>query len=194
MRKDNDYELVLLAQEGNEDAINALYKKYTPIIIKKSKNAFLQATHHGIDIDDVMQECFIGFDEAIRNFSQDDKATFYTFSMLCVERRIANYMRKITRARNKILNDAINIDDTNAKTISSNIDIENDIVENEYDKNMLVDVMKTLTPFENDVLNMRLNGLTFDEIADKLNKDKKAIYNTFQRIKVKFKKISENDD
>ena len=37
----NDYELVYLAQEGNEDAINLLYKKYKPIIVKKSKNAII---------------------------------------------------------------------------------------------------------------------------------------------------------
>jgi len=37
----NDYELVSLAQEGNEDAINIIYQKYRPIIIKKSKNAIL---------------------------------------------------------------------------------------------------------------------------------------------------------
>lgn len=194
MKSDNDYELVLLAQEGNEDAINALYKKYTPIIVKKSKNAFLNATHHGIEIDDIIQECFVGFDEAIKNFSQNDKATFYTFSMICVERQISNYLRRTTRIRNKALNEAINIDDANVKMISSNIDIENDIIGHDYDKNIIEEVRNNLTQFEKDVLNMLLKGFSFDEIAKKLNKDKKAIYNTFQRIKVKFKKISKNDN
>ena len=30
----NDYELVSLSQEKNEDAVNLLYKKYYPLIIK----------------------------------------------------------------------------------------------------------------------------------------------------------------
>lgn len=185
MKKDNDYELVLLAQEGNEDAINALYKKYTPIIVKKSKNAILSTTLHGIEIDDIIQECFVGFDEAIKNFSQNDKATFYTFSMLCVERQLSNYVRMATRTKDKVLNEAINIDDATIKKIRSSIDIENDVIGQVYDKNMLIDVRKSLTFFEKNVLDMRLKGLSIDEIADKLNKDKKAIYNTFQRIKVK---------
>ena len=50
--ENNDYELVALAQENNEDAINILYQKYKPMIIKKSKIAFLQTTHHGIEIND----------------------------------------------------------------------------------------------------------------------------------------------
>ena len=194
MSKDNDYELVLLAQEGNEDATNTLYKKYTPIIVKKSKNAFLGAAHYGIDIDDIIQECFIGFDEAIKNFSQEEKASFYTFSMICVERQISNYMRRVTRGRDKILNEAINIDDASVKMMHSNVDIENDILSHNYDNHVLSIVKKNLTSFEREVLNMRLKGFSFDEIAEKMNKDKKAIYNTFQRIKNKFKKISENDN
>ena len=67
----NDYEAVSLAQEGNEDAISLLYQKYKPIIIKKSKNAIMYAPHHGIEISDIMQEAYIGLDEAIRNYNPD---------------------------------------------------------------------------------------------------------------------------
>ena len=194
MKNDNDYEIVLMAQEGNEDAINTLYKKYTPIIIKKSRNAFFYNKHHGIEIDDIIQEAFIGFDEAIKNFSQDENATFYTFSMLCVERKISNYMRQATRNRDKLLNEAINIDDTNVKMISSNVDIENTVLGYDYSEKMINDVKMILTDFEKQVLDMRLKGLSFDEITKLLNKDKKAIYNAFQRIKIKFKKINKNDN
>ena len=194
MKNDNDYEIVLMAQEGNEDAINTLYKKYSPIIIKKSRDAFFNNKHHGIEIDDIIQEAFIGFDEAIKNFSQDENATFYTFSMLCVERQISNYMRQATRNRDKLLNEAINIDDTNVKMISSNVDIENTVLGYDYSEKMINDVKMILTDFEKQVLNMRLKGLSFDEITKLLNKDKKSIYNAFQRIKIKFKKINKNDD
>ena len=33
----NDYELVFLAQDGNEDAINKLYQKYKPITTISNK-------------------------------------------------------------------------------------------------------------------------------------------------------------
>ena len=67
----NDYELVELAHEDNEEAINLLYEKYRPLIIKKSKEAIILADHHGIEINDIIQECYIAFDEAIKNFNQN---------------------------------------------------------------------------------------------------------------------------
>ena len=41
----NDYELVSLARDNNEDAINLIYEKYRPIIVKKSKLAFIPLQH-----------------------------------------------------------------------------------------------------------------------------------------------------
>ena len=99
----NEYELVYLAQDGNEDAINLIYRKYKPIVVKKSKNAIVFASHHGVEINDIMQEGFIGLDEAIRNFSQDTDATFYTFANLCIDRQIANYLKKMTSGKDRIL-------------------------------------------------------------------------------------------
>ena len=46
----NDHELVSLAKEGNEDAVNIIYQKYKPLIVSKSKDAILRANHHGIEI------------------------------------------------------------------------------------------------------------------------------------------------
>ena len=114
----NDYELVFLAQENNEDAINLIYQKYKPIIVKKSKNAIVFADHHGIDINDIMQEGFIGLDEAIKNFSQDTTASFYTFALLCIDRQILNYIRKMTGKKDQALNDAISITDNLEMTVN----------------------------------------------------------------------------
>ena len=190
----NDYELVYLAQEGNEEAINLLYQKYKPIIVKISKNAILFATHHGIDINDIMQEGFIAFDEAIRSFSQDETATFYTFAMLCVERKIANYLRKTTGGRGKILNEAVAIDDTLEKVLDDGTNIEDKIIGKDNSNALTIMIRAVLTDFERKVFDLKLKDYTFEEIAKMLNKDVKSIYNTFQRIKLKIKKNIKIDD
>ena len=190
----NDYELVYLAQEGNEDAINLLYKKYKPIIVKKSKNAIILATHHGIDINDIMQEGFIGFDEAIRGFSQNETASFYTFAMLCVDRKIANYLRKTTGSRGKVLNDAVAIDETLEKVLGDGTNIESKIMGKDTDNELTIIIREILTDFERKVFDLKIKGYTFEEIANMLNKDVKSIYNTFQRIKMKIKKNIKIDD
>ena len=184
----NDYELVSLAQEGNEDAINIIYNKYKPIVIKKSKNAIMYANHHGIEINDIMQEGFIGLDEAIKNFSQNDTATFYTFASLCIDRKIVNYLRRMTQGKNKILNDAVTIDDMIERVVSDSNDLELEFISKSEQMDLIKKINMELTEFEKEVFNLRIKGYSFEEIAKTLNKDVKSIYNTFHRIKTKIKK------
>lgn len=192
--KYNDYELVALAREGNEDAINLIYQKYKPIIVRKSENAIIRASHHGIEISDIMQEGYIGLEEAIKNFSDEDNASFYTFATLCINRQIINYLRKITSGRDKILNDAVAIDEYVEKTIKDDFDTEFSFIYKELEKNIKEEIEKNFTNFEKNVFNMRIEGYSFEEIANTLNKDVKSIYNTFHRIKLKIKKIINKDD
>lgn len=192
--KNDDYELVYLAQDGNEDAINIIYEKYKPIIVKKSKNAIVFVTHHGIEINDIMQEGYIGLEEAIRNFSQDNDATFYTFANLCIDRQILNFLRKINGNKDRILNEAIMLDDSLEKTLKDNYDIEENLLGRDKNDQITKKIRDSLTEFEKKVFDLRIKGYSFDEISKNLNKDLKSIYNTLQRIRVKFKKIKEFDD
>lgn len=190
----NDYELVSLAKEGNEDAINIIYQKYKPIIVKKSQNMIFRANHHGIEISDIMQEGYIGLEEAIMNFNEKDNASFYTFAMLCINRQIINYLRKTTGGRDKILNDAVAIDEYVEKNMKDDYDTEFSFVYKEYEKDINSEIEKQLTDFEFKVFKMKMDGYSFEEIANNLSRDLKSIYNTFQRIKVKVKKIILSDD
>lgn len=192
--KNDDYELVYLAQDGNEDAINIIYDKYKPIIIKKSKNAIVFVTHHGIEINDIMQEGYIGLEEAIRNFSQDNEATFYTFANLCIDRQILNFLRKINGNKDRILNEAIIIDDSLEKTLKDNYNVEENLLGKDNNEQITKKIRDSLTEFEKKVFDLRIKGYSFNEMASSLNKDLKSIYNTLQRIKAKFKKIKEIDD
>ena len=190
----NDFELVALAQTKNEDAINLLYQKYKPLIVSKSKNYITMASHHGIDINDIMQEGFIGLEEAITNFSQDKEANFYTFAMLCIDRQIINYIRKMKKGNANTLNEAVTIDEGMEKMISDGTNIEDMLIGRDSDISLTILVREQLTDFEKKVLDLKLKDYTFEEIAKELNKDIKSIYNTFQRIKIKFKKNMENDN
>lgn len=194
MMEYNDYELVALAKEGNEDAVNILYQKYRPIIVKKSQNMIVRASHHGIEISDIMQEGFIALEEAIINFSENDNASFYTFAMLCINRQIINFLRKTTGGRDKILNDAVVIDDYVEKTMRDDFDTEFSLINKETENSVIDKLRERLTVFESRVFDMKMEGYSNDEIAKALDKDTKSIYNTLNRLKSKIKKIIEEDD
>ena len=190
----NSYELIALAQEGNEDAINIIYKQIKPIIVEKAKRAIHTVSHHGVEIDDIIQEGYIGLEEAIKNYSQDENTSFYTFAMICIERQIVNYLRKITNSKDKILNNAIIIDDMMEKMIMDDTNIEKTIMGKDYSTKIIKIVSNNLTTFEKKVLDLKLKDFTLDEMAIELKKEKKSIYNAIQRIKNKFRKISKIDN
>jgi len=190
---ENDYELIHSAQEGNEDAINYIYKKYKPIIIKKSNIAIIKATNLGVEINDIMQESYIALKEAIDNFKEQDETTFYTFANLCIDRKISSYIKRMKAGKGKILNEAIYIDENLENVLATSNDTEEEILANNQEKEIIEKVLPELSIKEKEVFKLRIKGLSYEEIATKLNKDQKSIYNTLQRIKQKIKKIMEKE-
>lgn len=190
----NDYELVFLAQEGNENAINIIYKKYKPIIVKKSKLAIYSTKNSGSEINDVMQEAYLGLEEAIRNFSQNDEATFYTFANLCIDRKISNYIRKMANKKNILLNEAIFIDENMENYLKDTTDIENNLIRKVMKEEIINKIYDKFTTLEKDVYNLLIDGYSLAEISSKLDKDIKSIYNTIDRIKQKVKKYRDEND
>ena len=145
-------------------------------------------------INDIMQEGFIGLEEAIENFVQDQDATFYTFALLCIDRQIVNYLRKTTKGKEKILNEAVTLDDTLEKVISDDVSVEDSFFLKNEELDIIEKIKKVLTDFELKVFELKIKGYSFEEIANTLNKDVKSIYNTFHRIKIKIKKFIKIDD
>lgn len=185
----NDYELIDLIHGGSEEAINILYDKYRPIILKKCKDAYNKLGISAIDINDLIQESYISFDEAIDKFSQRDDVTFYTFSLLCIDRRLINIIRKYNSHKEKALFEAIDIDDVNEKYLIKNNELENAIYSKEITNKLIKKIKAKLTKKEKDVFNLKILGYTNEEIADKTGDDIKSIYNSIQRIKSKIKNI-----
>lgn len=194
----NDYELVCLAQENNEDAINMLHQKYQPLINKKSQKAYHYVTKKGAELSDLIQECTIGFEEAIKNFNQDDDVTFYTFCNVCMDRQLNNEITRLNRVKYKILNEAIPIESIN--DYGEEVNISDFLVSEEYNpesgfladeniREIIEETKQELTSFEECVFELKLQEFDYREIADILDKSPKAIDNALQRIRAKIKKI-----
>ena len=110
------------------------------------------------------------------------------------EKLVINYLRKATRGKDRILNEAVTIDEQVEKNIKYDFDTEFSFMIREREEMMSKEIEKKLTEFENKVFKFKVEGYSFEEIANILDRDIKSIYNTFQRIKNKIKKIIKNDD
>ena len=189
----NDFELVSLIRESNEEAREILYNKYKPIIVKKSTDQIYKLGSYGMEINDLIQEGYIGLDNAINCFNEKENTSFYTFALLCIDRQIITYIKKNTNNKAMVLNDAINLDDGKEYLFRDNTDIEGSFINKEDVKEFINLICDSLSDIEKKVFSLKLEGYDIGEIANLLNKDTKVVYNTLHRIKYKIKLIMNKD-
>jgi len=95
-----DEEAVLLAKEGDAEALEYLINKYKNFVRAKARSYFLI----GADREDIIQEGMIGLYKAIRDFRGDKLSSFRAFAELCITRQIITAIKTATRQKHIPLN------------------------------------------------------------------------------------------
>jgi RNA polymerase sporulation-specific sigma factor len=194
----NDFELLYLTCSENEAAYDMLYKKYKPLVEIKAKKQLYCVKNRGLDLNDLVQEGMIGLSEAIRDFKTQKDVKFSTFANMCIERQINTAITKANRDKHRLLNESLSLDDKVSDGDKALIDTifdkrdsdpSNYIVSMESKQEMYSKISSMLTPFEMEVLSLRLKSFDYKEIATRLNKSYKSIDSATQRIKAKLKSL-----
>jgi len=202
MYKDyNDYELLDIIKDSDEEATNIMYKKYEPLINATAQRMFPYCKNYGLEISDLVQEGMLGLTNAINTFEESKDTLFYTYAKTCIERKIISASLKAGRLKHKFLNDSISfdkeIDDTNMNLeyfLKDKKENPDELISSEERKQEIIKIAEDeLTGLEQQVFELKINGFEYKEIALILDKDVKSIDNALQRIKLKLKKILENN-
>lgn len=196
-REYNDYELLSYVSENNEDALNILFEKYKPLIVSYSKKMLSYSKNLGIDLNDLIQEGMIGLSTAINTFDDMRDTSFYTYAKRCIENKIISLVIASARQKHKILNESISfdmvLDDENFSLENligdDSSNPEKVVISFETEAEMVKRLKEILTDYEYQVFELKRAGFSYKEIAGILDKDAKAIDNTIQRIKNKFKSL-----
>lgn len=196
----NDYELISYVSENNEEAKEIIFEKYQPLIHDRARKLFKYCKNNGAEENDLVQEGMIGLNDAIKTFQDSKDAIFYTYALKCINSRIISYIVKLGRLKNKILNDSLflelnNQDETNkfGKNLIDNSYNPEEILMNEEKKNEIMNIIeKKLNETEKEIINLKINGFKYKEIADIVGKDTKYIDNCIQKCKNKIKEELEN--
>ena len=195
LEKLSDNELIKLAREGNNDCVDLLFAKYKPLAKKISRRYFLA----GGDPDDIFQEAMIGLFKGFQNYKISENSDFKNFASLCISRQIQSAIKSANRLKNKLLTEAISLNNQGAFEISGNDDedehffmvqsnapsAENALISKENVDEMLKQITKILSPLEKQVLRHYLDGLSYKEIGKLLDKSTKSVENALTRIKCK---------
>ena len=192
-----DEELVLVAQKGNELAIEILMARYKNLVRSKARTYFLA----GADSEDMVQEGMIGLYKAIRDFDLEKQVTFKSFADMCIKRQVITAVKTATRQKHIPLNSYVSLskpvfeDDTDKSLADVLIKVdanpENIFISKENFEVVQTKVGEILSDFERTVLKMYLSGERYQEIAGSLNRSPKSIDNALQRVKTKLAKCAD---
>ena len=186
-----DEEIVALA-EKDRSAEEFLLNKYKNLVKSRAKMYFLA----GGDNDDLMQEGMIGLFKAIHDYNSDKQASFYSFAELCVKRQIFTAIKTAARQKHQPLNTYISLNkpvygDVSGRTLvetlaeRESVDPEKLYIMHEKLKDIEKEIDEKLSDLEKRVLILHLQGMSYQEISEIINKPTKSIDNALQRIKKK---------
>lgn len=196
----SDEKLVTLAMSGSNEAQEMILNKYKNFVRAKARTYFLV----GADSDDIVQEGMIGLYKAVRDFKADKLSSFRAFADLCITRQIITAIKTATRNKHLPLNSYISLnkpiyDDDSERTLMDVIteetvcDPEELMLHKEAVASIEVKIGKELSSFEKRVLELYLDGCSYQEIAENLGKHIKSVDNALQRIKKKLYKCIKLD-
>jgi RNA polymerase sporulation-specific sigma factor len=196
-----DEDLVEAAKRGDDRASEFLINKYRNFVRVKAKAYFLV----GADREDIIQEGMIGLYKAIRDFRRDKLSSFRAFAELCITRQIITAIKTATRQKHIPLNSYISLnkpiyDEDSDRTLLDVIsgmkvsDPEELVINQEASARMRARIRRNLSELEHRVLTAYLQGKSYQEMANELQRHVKSIDNALQRVKRKLEKHLEQDD
>lgn len=193
-----DEDVLLDAKAGNEKALEYLINKYKSFVRAKARTYFLI----GADREDIIQEGMIGLFKAIRDYKCDKLSSFRAFAELCITRQIITAIKTATRQKHIPLNSYVSLnkpifDEESDKTLMDILSEENvsdpeELIINREEFQGIENKMgEILSSLEWEVLTSYLEGKSYQEIAEDLDRHVKSIDNALQRVKRKLEKYLE---
>ena len=195
-----DEETVNLAKYGNVIALEHLINKYKNFVRAKARTYFLI----GGDREDIIQEGMIGLYKAIRDYRCERQASFRAFAEICVTRQMITAIKMATRQKHIPLNSYVSLnkpvfDEESERTLGEVVVVQTERSGNPeelfiHQENLLdieTTMGKILSPLEQNVVELYLEGKSYVEIAEQLGRHVKSVDNALQRVKRKLEQYLE---
>lgn len=193
-----DEELIHRLRGGEESVMDYICDKYKNLVRSKAKSMFIL----GGDGEDLIQEGMIGLFKAVRDYDSGRDASFFTFADLCISRQMYTAVQASKRQKHIPLNTYISLYGSASEQEESE---ERRLVEELSDRlgrspeELFLDkermnyleskIENELSPFEKQVLDLYMTGMSYSQIAKVLGRDEKSTDNALQRLKGKIKKM-----
>lgn len=191
-----DEELIDRLRGGEEPVMDYICDKYKHLVRSKAKSMFIL----GGDSEDLIQEGMVGLFKAVRDYDSGRDASFYTFADLCISRQMYTAVQASRRKKHIPLNTYVSlygaaVEDNpeehsllDALADRSGRNPEEMVLDRERVAYLENVIENKLSPFEKQVLDLYLTGMSYTQIAKVLGRDEKSTDNALQRLKGKIRK------
>lgn len=178
----NDYdisneELVMLAREMNEDAIELLEKRFLKLIDYLLRKYEDKITYLKIDKLDLKADCIEKYLLAFDTYCPLSNASFLTYTYLIIERGIKRYLRKYER---KML-DLCELDIDWVYSEKNNV--EKDVIVKINKEHMMKYIKYKLKGIEKQICFMLVKGYNCVEISKELKINYKTCYQKIKKVR-----------
>jgi len=186
LQTNSDEILCAAVAAGDRVAEETLVMRYNRLVRVCARPFFLV----GGDSEDLIQEGMFGLLMAIREFDPARDTSFHTFAEVCIRNRIRSAVAAAKRGKHAPLNDSVPF---GAPSFEEDADLSSQVQDNpeelligrEVYLERLGNLKCQLSGFESKVLDLYLQGLSYQEIADELCRPHKSIDNAVQRVRKK---------
>ena len=183
-------------EEGDKAVRSVLIERNLRLVVYIAR----KFDNTGIDIEDLVSIGTIGLIKAVNTFDVSKNIKLATYASRCIENEILMYLRKNNKKRSEIsFDEPLNIDwDGNELKLSdvlgTDIDLIYKYIEEEVDKELLLEAMENLSERERKIMILRFGlkegeeGLTQKNVAKKLGISQSYISRLEKRIVQKLQK------
>lgn len=195
----SDEQLQSLAASGDSAAEELLADRFSSLA------QLIAQSYHiaGAESDDLAQEGRVGLISAIRGYKDSLGVPFHSYAEICIRRRIFSAIRSAARWKHTPLNNGVSLEetltapkrDTNARILSEQRRTpEEQVLARESAEEFSDSFSRLLSPFEQSVIRLYLDGYSYRAMACRLDRDEKSIDNAVQRIRRKLARIYSSGD
>lgn len=187
----NDFELLYLVNNNCFAAVKTMLEKYNPLVWKTVYSFINSHLPKGVEKNDLYQEGRIAFYESCFTYKTNLDVPYYSFTKLCIERRMMGYLRRFRSEASRLFYNSLSLD--MSVTEDNNVYLHEMISEDLQDLsafkqyaeeiNSLIIENKDLSQFEKQVLLLKIFGYSYSEMSKILDCSAKRVDNTLQKVK-----------
>ena len=172
----DDY-LICLCREKNQDALDLLFERYRRYSVRIIQRILKSETAY-YDYEEMFQDSMLILIKCLERYDEDS-GCFYYFFKKSIERRVIDEIKRVRFEKTILSLDNLKYDNGNSSYVDCVAEENND----DYMSDLYDCLIKKLKAEEKCVVDLRLEGYSYTQIANLTGSNRQSVYRKAVKIK-----------